>query len=70
MNDDNTSAFSNEQFEVIQELLSAIYIQTARNYDMLALIAPSNKAIALSELHEQGKILAPAPIWVIEENDE
>lgn len=59
-----------DKFEVIQELLSLIYIQNARMYDMLTLIAPQDKAIALSELHEQGKVIGPDPILIPDEDSE
>lgn len=55
----------------IRELLGAIYIQEMRNYDMLSIIADKLGADAkgLSSLHESGQILAPAPSFIFE-NDE
>lgn len=60
-----------DQNEQIVELLSGIYIQSLRNYDMLALIADKLGAdiISLSNLHENGGILCPNPALVFE-NDE
>ena len=53
----------------IRELLGAIFIQEQRNYDMLSIIADKLGADAkgLFELHESGKILAPAPSFIFEE---
>lgn len=55
----------------IRELLGAIFIQEQRNYDMLSIIADKLGADAkgLASLHESGKILAPAPSFIFE-NDE
>lgn len=51
---------TNEQFEIIQELLSAIYIQLARNYDMLCIIAnDQEKVIELHQRHREGRVFAP-----------
>jgi hypothetical protein len=60
----------NEKLENVLELLGAIYIQTARNYDMLAIIADKLGADAkgLTKLHEEGQILAPAPAMIIDED--
>lgn len=62
----------NENIDNILELLGAIYIQTARNYDMLAIIADKIGADAkgLTKLHEEGQILAPAPAMIVEEDIE
>ena len=53
----------------VLELLGAMYIQSMRNYDMLAIIADKLGADAtgLSKLHEQGQILAPDPSYMYEE---
>jgi hypothetical protein len=61
-----------EAYEVIlniRELLGAIFIQEQRNYDMLSIIANQLGADAkgLTILHESGKILAPAPSFIFEE---
>jgi hypothetical protein len=55
--------------ENIQELLGAIFINEQRNYDMLSIIADKLGADAkgLSFLHEQGKVLAPAPSFIAED---
>lgn len=62
---------TNDQFEIIQELLSAIYIQLARNYDMLCIIAnDQDKVIELHNRHKEGRVFAPPPSLVMdEEND-
>lgn len=62
----------NENIDNILELLGAIYIQTARNYDMLAIIADKIGADAkgLTKLHKEGQILAPAPAMIVEEDIE
>lgn len=60
-----------DQFEVIQELLSAIYIQLARNYDMLC-ISTSNqeKMLEMYNRHKEGRVFAPPPSLIMdEEND-
>ena len=56
----------------IRELLGAIYIQEMRNYDMLSIIADKLGADAkgLSSLHESGQILAPAPSFIFENEDD
>ena len=56
----------------IRELLGAIYIQEMRNYDMLSIIADKLGADAkgLSSLHESGQILAPAPSFIFEREDD
>lgn len=60
---------TNEQFEIIQELLSAIYIQEARNYDMLCIIAnDQEKVIELHNRHREGRVFAPPPSLVMEED--
>lgn len=58
--------------ENIQELLGAIFINEQRNYDMLAIIADKLGADAkgLSFLHEQGKVLAPAPSFIVENEED
>jgi len=72
------SEFENEQailgdireiLENVQELLGAIFINEQRNYDMLSIIADKLGADAkrLSFLHEQGKVLAPAPSFIAED---
>jgi hypothetical protein len=57
----------------IRELLGAIFIQEQRNYDMLSIIADKLGADAkgLYSLHESGQILAPAPSFIFQgEEDE
>jgi len=58
--------------ENIQELLGAMFITEQRNYDMLCIIADKLGADAkgLSFLHEQGKVLAPAPSSIVENEEE
>lgn len=58
---------TDEQFEVIQELLSAIYIQLARNYDLLCLIAKDeDKVLELHQRHTEGKVFSPPPALVLD----
>jgi len=54
-----------EKYQTILEILSGIYIQISRSYDMLALIGDKLGAdtIKLSKEHEQGQLLAPDP-WI------
>jgi hypothetical protein len=56
--------------ENIRDLLGAIFIQEQRNYDMLMIIADKLGADAnkLLKMHEQGIVLAPAPSFKF--NDE
>ncbi|CAB5218280.1 hypothetical protein UFOVP204_162 [uncultured Caudovirales phage] len=65
---------SNLEYTVqnIRELLGAIFIQEQRNYDMLSIIADKLGADAkgLFEMHELGKVLAPAPSFIFEEENE
>lgn len=58
--------------ENIRELLGAIFIQEQRNYDMLSIIADKLGADAkgLFKLHESGQILAPAPSFIFESENE
>ena len=59
---------TSEVLENIRELLGAIFIQEQRNYDMLSIIADKLGADAkrLSNLHELGQVLAPAPSFIFE----
>ena len=56
----------------IRELLGAIYIQEMRNYDMLSIIADKLGADAkgLSNLHQQGQVLAPPASFLFEDNED
>lgn len=57
-----------EQFSIIQELLGAVYIQLARNYDLLCLIAKDDdKVLELHQRHTEGKVFAPAPALVFDD---
>jgi len=58
--------------ENIRELLGAIFIQEQRNYDMLMIIADKLGADAnkLLSMHELGEVLAPAPSFKFDENDD
>jgi hypothetical protein len=62
---------TSEVLENIRELLGAIFIQEQRNYDMLSIIADKLGADAkrLSNLHELGQVLAPAPSFVFENEE-
>jgi len=61
-----------EQLEPIVDILSGLYIQSLRNYDVMCLIADKLGAdvIALKNLHEQGFVLAPDPALRLDETDE
>jgi len=62
---------SDEQFDIIQELLSAIYIQLARNYDMLCMIVPDQeRMLEMYNRHKEGHTFAPAPSLVFEEDEQ
>jgi len=58
--------------ENIRELLGAIFIQEQRNYDMLMIIADKLGADAnkLLSMHELGEVLAPAPSFKFDDNDD
>jgi hypothetical protein len=60
---------NDEQFEIFHELLSAIYVQTARLYDLVAIIGDKLGAdvVSLSQEHEQGRLLGPPPLLNDEE---
>jgi hypothetical protein len=55
----------------MRELLGAIFIQEQRNYDMLSIIADKLGADAtrLTQLHELGQVLAPAPSFIFESEE-
>jgi len=59
-------------FENIRELLGAIFIQEQRNYDMLVMIADKLGADTdkMINLHELGQVLAPAPSFIFENDEE
>ncbi len=62
---------NDQQFDIVQELLSAIYIQLARNYDMLCIIAnDQEKVIELHNRHREGRVFAPPPSLIMEEENE
>ena len=63
------SEFSDFEENLLQ-ITSANYIMLCRIYDMLAIIAPEDKSIALRQMHEQGQTFAPAPYLVESDNDE
>jgi hypothetical protein len=58
--------------EQIIQLLSGMYIQSLRNYDLLALIADKLGAdvITITKMHQEGQILCPDPALYIGEEDE
>lgn len=62
---------NDDQFEVVQELLSAVYVQLARIYDVLIVTLDklNGDAVSLSKEHAQGHILGPPPL-LMEERDE
>jgi hypothetical protein len=62
---------NNDIIESIRELLAAIFIQSQRNYDMLSIIADKlgADAISLTKMHSEGQVLAPAPSFIFEDED-
>lgn len=58
--------------EMIQELLSALYVQQLRIYDLLLTIGDKLGAdmIAVKNLHASGEVFCPPPYLVQEESDE
>ena len=62
---------TDEQYESIMQLNSALYIQICRVYDVLCLIADKNGAdiVELRNMHSAGKSFAPEP-YLIDENDD
>lgn len=62
---------TDEQFGILQELLSAIYIQLSRNYDLLCIVAKDdNKVLELHQRHSEGKLFAPPPVLAMEDEDD
>lgn len=61
-----------DQFDILQELLSGIYVQMARIYDvlMITLDKTGGDAISLSQEHANGNLLGPPPLLVEDENEE
>jgi len=58
--------------ENVRELLGAIFIQSQRNYDVLIMIADKlgGDTDSLIKLHAEGQVLAPAPSFIFENDDE
>ena len=58
--------------ENLRELLGAIFIQSQRNYDALIMIADKlgGDTDSLIRLHAEGQVLAPAPSFIFENDDE
>jgi hypothetical protein len=60
--------------EDMEDLLLALYVQLSRIYDMLVIVADGvgkgEEALAVRDLHADGKILTPAPYLKPEEEDE
>jgi hypothetical protein len=61
-----------QQLEALLEIMSGVYIQQLRVYDVLCIIADKLgcDVIALNNLHEQGYVLAPDPALRLDETDE
>lgn len=61
----------NEILDNIRELLGAIFIQSQRNYDMMALIAEKLGANVdgLLSKHQEGQVLAPPPSFIFEDEE-
>lgn len=58
--------------ENVRELSGAMFIQSQRNYDMLALIGEKLGADVDSMLfkHQQGQVLAPPPSFIFENEED
>jgi len=63
---------TSEVLENIRELLGAIFIQNQRNYDVSIMIADKlgGDTDSLIKLHAEGQVLAPAPSFIFENDDE
>ena len=62
---------TDEQFDIMQELLSAIYIQLARNYDMLCISTnDQEKMLEMYNRHKEGRIFAPPHVLIMDEENE
>ena len=62
---------TDEQFAIIQELLSAIYIQLARNYDMLCISTnDQDRMLEMYNRHKEGRVFAPPPTLLMDDEDE
>jgi hypothetical protein len=62
----------NKQIADTQDILTAIYIQQSRVYDvLLAILSGQDKPLAASiiEAHERGELLSPPPALIGDEND-
>jgi hypothetical protein len=61
---------NDKQSEALLEILSGLYIQSLRVYDVLCIIADKvdAKIIELKDLHEQGYVLAPDPALRIDDS--
>ena len=61
-----------DQFEVMQELMSAQYIQLCRLYDVMLIIGDKLGAntVDLKEMHEQGRTFSPYPALIDDSEDE
>jgi 4-hydroxy-3-methylbut-2-enyl diphosphate reductase IspH len=63
---------SEEQFQIMQELMSAQYIQLCRLYDVMLIIGDKLGAntVDLKEMHEQGRTFSPYPSLIDDSEDE
>jgi len=60
-----------KEIGVLLELLTGLYIQSLRNYDMLSIIAAKlgADAVELTKIHKNGKILCPDPALFIDDEE-
>lgn len=67
----NNNEYIEPTLENMRELLGAIFIQSQRNYDMLALIAEKQgcDVDGLLSKHQEGQVLAPPPSFIFEDDD-
>lgn len=70
-NDDTGDTMTDDQFNAMMELNSAIYIQLCRIYDILLVTSDKQgvDSIAIKEMHSEGRTFAPFPA-LIEDEDE
>ena len=62
---------TDEQFEIMQELNSAIYIQLCRIYDVLLITGDKLGAntMELKDMHQEGKTFSPYPALIEDESE-
>ena len=61
-----------EQSNALLELLSGLYIQSLRNYDILMFLADKLGVDIdkIEQMHQEGRVLCPDPALVFDDEDE